>query len=51
MRSAIWSRQSAWELWKAGRPMTLCMGISLVCSPSSQTSHLLGTGLRLLKPL
>ena len=33
MRSAIWSRQSAWELRKAGPPMTFSMGMSLVRSP------------------
>ena len=37
MRSAIWSRQSAWELRNAGPPMTFSMGMFLVRSPSSQT--------------
>ena len=48
MRSAVYTKWSEWELRKAAPPMTLSIGMPLLRSPSSQSSYLLGTWLRLL---
>ena len=50
MRSAICSRWSESELRKAGPPMTLSIGMSLVRSPSSHAPYSLGYGVPAPEP-